>query len=316
MRIGYSGLSAPLFYDYEHPARRAPADRLSSPNPILDSPFGTILLYDEIWFLTRSLCPQNMRALPYVRFIDEETMIPDLSAIGVGELEGLMRHTPGIEASFARAGALFKDYNRLLSTMRIDWGAAPDNHTHTLEILGLHTSANSASVRSILTDLAVLQTLARPDVELITNSYSQVWVEETHPEVKAAPLTEVLVIDDIPNALTQDGPYHPALEEVRRNPYLRDFRDWVTKTASTDARDAADIKRDVEGVLRTTVRELVDDAFGRNRLFLSSGKTLTGSAADLLVPGSGTLASLIADIRAARAAKKNRWQAFLISLRT
>jgi hypothetical protein len=32
-----------------------------SPNPILDSPFGLMLLYDELWFLTKDLCPTNLR---------------------------------------------------------------------------------------------------------------------------------------------------------------------------------------------------------------------------------------------------------------
>jgi hypothetical protein len=67
-RIAYVGLSTPVFYDYKYSARETNADTRSSPNPILDSPYGLLLLYDEIWFLTRSLCPDNMRDLPYVNF--------------------------------------------------------------------------------------------------------------------------------------------------------------------------------------------------------------------------------------------------------
>jgi hypothetical protein len=71
MRIAYVGLSGPLFYDYGHLATPGPADMQSSPNPILDSPYGLLLLFDELWFLTRSVCPENMRELDYVRFLDE-----------------------------------------------------------------------------------------------------------------------------------------------------------------------------------------------------------------------------------------------------
>jgi hypothetical protein len=312
MRIAYAGLSAPLLYDYGRPAEPAPADTGSSPNPILDSPFGAMLLYDEIWFLTRSLCPQNMRSVPYVRFLDEEGMLPDLTRIDVTELEALMRDTPGSEARSARASALFTDYEALLETMGIDWGSGPDNHTHTLRVQGLETSANSVNPRSVLIDVAILHELGRGEVELLTNSYSQVWVEDLHPEVRAAPLTQVLVIDRIPNALTPEGPYDPSLEEVRGNPYLRDFRDWVAKTGRTDPREAEEIKHEVERVLESTVNELIDDKFGRGRGFLSVGKTLTGATADLVVPGSGTVAQLIGDVRAARDARKNRWQGFLL----
>jgi hypothetical protein len=314
VRIAFAGLSAPLFYDYGHQAKPGPADTSSSPNPILDSPFGAILLYDELWFLTRSLCPQNMRHLPYVRFLDEEEMLPDLTSLDVTELERLMRDTPGVEVQHARATALFADYDRILEAMGIDWGTGQDNHTHTLRVRGLETSANSASLHSILTDIAVLQELGRTDVELLANSYAQVWVEDIHPEVRVAPLTEVLTIDRIPSALTPEGPYDPSLEEVRANPYLRDFRKWVTKTGATDAREAADIKHDVERILDKTVVELVNDKFGHGRGFFSTGKTLTAAAADLVMPGSGTLASVISDLRSGRATRKRRWQAFLITL--
>ena len=80
-RIAFIGLSTPLFYDYRNPASKAISDLGSSPNPILDSPFGLFLLFDEIWFLCRSLCPQNMRDLPYVKFLDESGKLPLLKNI-------------------------------------------------------------------------------------------------------------------------------------------------------------------------------------------------------------------------------------------
>ena len=42
-----------------------------SPNPIIESPLGLMIFYDEILFLCRSICPENMRNLPYVKFVDE-----------------------------------------------------------------------------------------------------------------------------------------------------------------------------------------------------------------------------------------------------
>jgi len=86
-RIAYVGLSTPVFYDYKYPAPQSKADTRSSPNPILDSPYRLLLLYDEIWFLTRSLCPNNMRTLSYVKFLDEENEVPQQNlwiALGVG----------------------------------------------------------------------------------------------------------------------------------------------------------------------------------------------------------------------------------------
>jgi hypothetical protein len=48
-----------------------------------------------------------------------------------------------------------------------------------------------------------------------------------------------------------------SLEELRANPYLADFRKWVSATAATDLREAQDINRDVERVLQTTLHELI-----------------------------------------------------------
>jgi hypothetical protein len=38
-----------------------------------------------------------------------------------------------------------------------------------------------------------------------------------------AKLVEFLVINNIPNYLSPEGPYHPCVEEARDNPFLKDF---------------------------------------------------------------------------------------------
>ena len=70
-RIAYIGISYPLLYDYWHPADKSSNDLIDSPNPIIESPLGLMIFYDEIVFLCRSVCPNNMRNLPYVKFVDE-----------------------------------------------------------------------------------------------------------------------------------------------------------------------------------------------------------------------------------------------------
>ena len=124
-RHAYVGLSGPLLYDYEVQAERGPADLVSSPNPILDSPFGLLLLYDDIWFLTRSLCPQNMRELPYVHFLDEEAALPTLSDIDVEGPARRLSADPVMADLYSSVQSLFRRYDRVLRTLRIDWGDVP-----------------------------------------------------------------------------------------------------------------------------------------------------------------------------------------------
>src|SRR5689334_3222402 len=75
-RIAFVGLSGPIFYDYNNQATRAASDLIDSPNPVLDSPFGLMLLFDEVWFLCRSLCPENLRGASFVKFVDETSLLP------------------------------------------------------------------------------------------------------------------------------------------------------------------------------------------------------------------------------------------------
>ena len=53
-RVAYIGISYPLLYDYRHQANKSLNDLSDSPNPIIES-----------------VCPNNMRNLPYVKFVDE-----------------------------------------------------------------------------------------------------------------------------------------------------------------------------------------------------------------------------------------------------
>ena len=50
-RTAYIGISYPLLYDYRYQADKSPNDLLDSPNPIIESPLGLMIFYDEILFL-------------------------------------------------------------------------------------------------------------------------------------------------------------------------------------------------------------------------------------------------------------------------
>lgn len=314
MRIAYVGLSGPLFYDYGHVADRGPADLQSSPNPILDSPFGLLLLFDEIWFLSRSFCPQNMRELEYVRFLDEEKALPDLSDIDISGAVASVRDDPMSAERLNNVTSLFSRYDLVVKRMGIDWGAAPDNHTHGLQIGEMQTSANSIRLESILADLEIVRRLGK-NVEIVANSFGQRWLDTAQPSLSDADLAHVLVIDRIPNHLSPAGPYHPIIDEARQNPCLKDFRTWVsTSSASRDLTEVSEIKREVEAAIRETERRLFQKYLDEHRRFLSVGKTITGAVGDLIIPFAGTAGSIIQDVREARKARDLRWQGFLVGL--
>jgi hypothetical protein len=70
-RRAYIGLSSPTAYFYDHNQTH-----FKEPwkwNPILESPQGLITLFDELWFLSRPLCPVSLRQENYVKFLDEDS---------------------------------------------------------------------------------------------------------------------------------------------------------------------------------------------------------------------------------------------------
>lgn len=68
MRKAFVGLSSPIGYNY---SKNFETEN-GKPNPLLNSPLGLFLFYDEIWFINRRTCPLNCENLPYVKFLDEE----------------------------------------------------------------------------------------------------------------------------------------------------------------------------------------------------------------------------------------------------
>lgn len=251
-RIGYVGLSTPSFYDYRNPASRAASDSSSSPNPILEGAFGALLLYDELWFLCRSLCPENMRSLRYVKFLDEENQVPEFDPDWLPEPDQIF--DPGAVAVFQKSSAA---YNEVKEQVKVYWDAAADNHTHGLKIGNLRFSGNSWNIKNVVFDVLLAERFPQK-VELITNSFtSRLFKTEASVRDKLV-LSEVLILDSVPQFLTPRGPYHPCIEEVRESSYLTQFRKWIqTEAPFVGSKDAKEIKAEVEAKLVESQQEIL-----------------------------------------------------------
>lgn len=317
MRIAYVGLSTPLFYDYHFPASKAPSDLSSSPNPILDSPFGIMLLFDEIWFLCRSLCPDNMRSLSYVRFMDEQGLLPPIEDIKFPDLYEAIKNNKELLAKYNDFYDVFKTYEESLKSVGYIWGRWPDNHSHGLKLGSVIRSANSVRIENVLFDIEVVKRLEKKNIELITNRFSQRWLQTGSNPFLQSHVTELLVINNIPNYLSRYGPYHPCTEEARENKYLKDFRKWVVQQPlSFDKNELLDIMKSVESAIKETQDKLFLQYLDRSTFYKSVGKTLVGTAMDLLVPGVSAIATIAEEIVSYFDRGKTRWQGFIVSMRS
>ncbi len=312
MRKAFIGLSTPIGFDYRNQASRTCSDTGSSPNPILDSPFGLMLLFDELVFLTRSLCPENMRSLPFVTFLDEQKLLPDITE---EQIESVCKTAWKNEFSGSYQKISFEDMLENAG-VTLDSNKGIDNHSHGLKIGSILQKQANASADNFAIDLLICSKINDPNIELIANSRIQPSFEASQQvSYGQLRLTELLVIENIPNYLTQKGPYHPVIDQVRENQYLRDFRKWVSETKQvTSAAEIKELKQNVEHALQEAQDKVFLKYLDQNRHYQSVGKALIGDLFGLVFPFTGTVSAL-AEAGIDVTATKQHWQGFLIGSR-
>jgi len=309
-RIGFVGLSTPSFYDYGHPASRAASDTSSSPNPIIEGAFGALLLYDELWFLCRSLCPENMRSLPYVKFLDEQKQLPSFDPNWLPKPDQIF-DPKALEAFRGSPDT----YNEIKERAKVYWSPAPDNHTHGLRVGDLQLGGNSWSVRNVVFDVLFAERLSQK-VELITNSFTARLFKTEASVRDRLVLSEALILDAVPQFLSTAGPYHPCLEEVRESRYLTQFRKWIqTDAPFARSKEVEEIKKEVESKLAESQREVLLKYLDPKGTFKSAAETLLGVGLDALVPGASTVKDLIGELSEERKKEGLRWQGFILDAR-
>jgi hypothetical protein len=324
MRKAFVGMSGPTFFDFENSASRTLHDRASSPNPILDSPSALILLYDEIWFLCRSLCPESMRKLPFVHFLLEDKLIierftdftfhDDASDELIAELN-----------DYADRKDFFGTYDNNLFSLGVSWwrtkGAAIDNHSHGLDLssLGIDhgVASNPTDVRCLLLDHAVMNHLGG-DFELVTNAFMQQVLAPVSMEgeisqslLNDTPLVDAIVLKGLPNRLTRSGPDVNFLGELRENGCLPHFRKWVT---GYDKRVSVAELREIEDEVTAAIEKHKDSYFKKfdpKEYSKSISKTVLTEGIGLIVPGFTKAMKFAKGHSEYRELSSGRWSAFI-----
>lgn len=311
-RIAYIGLSYPLFYDYRNQAPHSENDTWDSPNPIIESPLGLMILYDELWFLCESLCPSNMRGLSYVKYVDK--IYPDLYYKDAD----LFREEANLKLNYK--GLSYQD---TLERMNLDKGfGSLDNHSHGIKIGDVIKSGN-ADEDNLKFDIYIflaLQERSEDDIELVSNSRFR--SNEFASSDGEAGVIEKIIIPNMPNYLHKEGPYHPCIEELRENKYLVDFRKWIISNHnSIQKKEVNEICADVERTIKDTQEKVFNKYLNDNSkysFFKSSSKTAVKTAAGVI----WTPFSIIETITGIMIAGKNvkevnmdRWQGFVIQSR-
>ena len=313
-RRAYIGLSSPILYDYKNLATKCDTDGKSHPNPILESTFGLMLLYDELYFFCRSLCPDNMRELKYVHFVDEEKLLHS------DHWDIFMQKYHKFDLGYSRDIELESNWGntttrRLKSDWNIYWINKASNHTHTLNFGEGTRYAGEPNIFNLELDLIIMDNLELDNLELITNSITNsMFVDQSIESLKNSTLSEYLILQNIPNYLTPAGPYHPCIEEVRSNNCIEAFRNWISSNDVTIGKEElTDFKGSVEDELQTARVEVFDRYIKESNFFYSIGKSLISDLIGLAIPGVSTMTTVGENILSKK--KKYKWQSFIVSAR-
>lgn len=308
-RIAYIGLSYPLLYDYENRFELTQNDLEDDPNPIIESPLGLMILYDELWFLCESICPYNMRKLPYVKFVDR--MFKDFYFEGAK----IFMDSDIIEVDYNKE----MDYDTILKRMNLVGKKGFDTHTHVLKLGNIEMYANS-NVSNLNFDIYVfnaLKEMTSESIEFVSNSKYR--LNEGYDFGKDTEAIEKIIIPSIPNYLGVNGPYHKCMEELRENKYLADFRKWIIQNHNNIQKSeineiSKDINNSIEQAKNSVFKKYLDDN-DKYSFFTSTAQTLFTTAVG--IPSVGiSIISAISNI-ALKAGKicnvkNDRWQGFVV----
>lgn len=329
-RICYIGASSPCAFDYTNEASKTMNDlkTYSSPNPFYIGGFGMMLLYDELWFLCESLCPENMRKLNYVKFVDQEFPLIDFKEIHNQALSSFLQ-LPSDRTLLTD----YLSYNAAKSYMDAQnyiWQSVKDirqvlnsqlsMETHPILIQGLRLYINSysPSIFNYLFDMLVIdclyertgismEFLAREDVSIFIEDIFSVKMQSITEQAKAI---ELLSIRNIPDYVVVKGPYHPCIEDIRAMPTLCDFRSKISSFSSLSDADQIVNSLNQEFIaLRTELFKRVLSPEHPLKYFLH---TICFAETDKVIPFFSLITGTIAEIKIYSTAKKRGWAKFML----
>lgn len=315
-RKAFVGLAGPVFYDYQNLASKTQEDTYSSPNPILDSPAALILLYDEIWFLSRSLCPQSMRNLDFVRFLLEDSTTSNLLSDFQYDEDGDTEFLGGINQYQRKF--FFDNYDMHVFDAGAHWWKTPkaaiDNHTHTINLGAVgQRSANSIRIESGLLDQAILNHIGG-DFELVINKFQQQVLFPTSVGTTLGSdvsLPDALVFPGLTARLTPNGPDTDLLGEIRDHGTLHEFRKWISKFDSrVSTSELRTIEAEVNDAIQSHYRKLWDK-FNPATFHTSISKTVLTEGIGFIHPIFGKAAKAAKTFAEYKELKSGRWSAFL-----
>lgn len=319
MRRAFVGLSGPLAYCYK---QQSLGNSRPPPNPILEDSLGLLILYDEIVFLAPDLCPENMRHLPYVKFLSDRR---DYAVTMGSVLTAAKQRYELNDKRDPQFGDPFATYKPALETVtgqsfRYDAAASkyvPDNHGRRFTVVDdISACGSSTWLQNVIADWTAVEQFGLADCEVISNSGNAIFYRSLQADTEAERVKRAvghaLVLKGLPNYLDTDGPYHPCLEELRQHEFIEDARTHIdTVTRDGTAREVGAIGDEILKVAKKIRREVFSKHMRKHNEYAVVAKAGLKEGLGLLLPGVGLLSDLVEARSAKRSADSLRWAGFV-----
>lgn len=262
MKRAFVGVAGPLCYDYKHLLR----DAGNVPNPILENTTGLILSYDEIWFLSRDLCPQDLHEVEFVKFVEDDLEFKERARVAAHQFSDLYWHDFRAEegGSIAewgpeldKAGRAWRETVRFIQDS-LPFGASPDHHGRSIEGFGMPGQGD----RNVLMDLGIACALDM-NLDVVFNSQSAAIARclqgssgkaVQHRLDLAEHITAIRTID----YLGPSGAFHESLNDLRMHPRITEFRNYLAELDSSQT-DLLQLAKEVEAEADKHARDALFD---------------------------------------------------------
>lgn len=325
MRRVYIGLSGPLAYDYQNQTDKYHHSETSAPNPLLEDSLGLLIFYDEIIFLSRHLCPKNMRELPYVKFLTDRVDFEEKFNVAYAQANEQYKVYDPRDSNFVEPWDL---YSKALGSItgqefRVDRRTAkylPDNHSHSIFLTSkIQTAASSTWFNNVLVDWITKEAFEIENCDIVSNSgnhniYSHLAFDSNPNSIKTG-IVNHLIVNNLPSYLTREGPYHECLEELRNHTFINDMRSYIDELIIDNCEsEIVTVAKEIESTAVQYRENIFKKHLSGAEEHWTIGKAVALDAVGLMVPGVGTVNELMGARKRETERKNFRWTGFVCDL--
>ena len=315
MRTAFIGMAGPVAYDYKNLLSGFLNQDGRVPNPVLEDVSGLSILYDELVFYSRELCPADMQNLHFVRFLDEELSLQStacVEALSIGEaIEGgggelpspsFDDWTPIFDELSSKAGVRGQSFLRLDNHGAGRLDGAPREGRWGPNAMSLENIIFDYAAASLLPDRSVDVILSTPATVAAQKIFEIEVADEFQFERRRRTLVgEIAALSSL-NIFSPTGSYIQRYSDLREDKRVVEFRNLVRELDP----EAGDVRRLASEVTSEAIKcciEYVSKESAKSPLS-KPVRAVAGfgvnAALDALSPALGPLIDAIAGLSGAR----------------